>query len=283
MTDLLGTVESYAKNLKVVTGRQAYFLDVTGSANNRELSVVSFTAVERMGDSYRVTIELTHPESLVRGDYLGRDATFRIDAADGREPRVFAGCITRFSKTKTTKDFSSYSIVVEAHIARLKLTRASRIYQQQSAPQIIEAILRRHGFTATSSSSTCAASIRSIRSASSIRSSDWAYIHMLMEKEGIYSYIVPGKFGDQVVFADDVDHYLYTPELRVPYREKAGLESGIEAVFALEMHADTVPQSYRGGGLQPRSGVGALQGRCERREEGRDDLWAAVRLRHASP
>jgi type VI secretion system secreted protein VgrG len=64
-----------------------------------------------------------------------------------------------------------------------------------------------------------------------------------MQKEGIYSYFVQGRHGDVMVFADDVDHYVYTPELKVPYREKEGLESEIESVFALEMHAYTVPQS----------------------------------------
>ena len=110
-----------------MTGRQSHFLDVTGPANSRDLSVVSFNAVERMGEPYRITIELTHPERLARGDYLGRDAAFRIDPADGAGPRVFSGYITRFSRLKTTKDFNSYEVVVESHMARLGLVRASRV------------------------------------------------------------------------------------------------------------------------------------------------------------
>lgn len=74
--------------------------------------------------------------------------------------------------------------------------------------------------------------------------SDWDYIRLLMEQEGLYSYFEPGKFGEMVVFGDDIDHYLYLPELRVPYRETAGLESGTETVFAIRTHARTVPASY---------------------------------------
>jgi type VI secretion system secreted protein VgrG len=243
MSDLLENAGKFANSLKALTGRQSYFLDVTGPANGRELSVVSFSAVERIGEPYCVTIELTHPETLARGDYLGRDATFTIDASDGSEPRVFAGCITRFSKTKTTKDFSSYRIVVEAHVARLRLTRTSRIYQQQSAPQIIEAILRRHGFTGNQFIFRLRRQYPQHPFRFQYQTSDLAYIQILMQKEGIYSYFVSGKHGDVIVFGDDVDHYVYTPELKVPYREKAGLEAGIESVFALEMHAETVPQS----------------------------------------
>lgn len=225
MASLQGNVETYANSLKAVTGRQSYFLDVTGPANGRELSVVSFTAVERIGEPYRITIELTHGESLARADYLGHDATFTINPADGSAPRVFAGCITRFSRTRTTKDFSGYRIVVEAHIARLRLTRASRIYRQQTAPQIIESILRRHGLTGNQFIFKLRRKYPQHPFRLQYQVSDLSYIQILMQKEGIYSYFVPGKFGDVVVFADDVDHYVYTPELKVPYREKAGLES----------------------------------------------------------
>jgi type VI secretion system secreted protein VgrG len=227
------------------TGRQSYFLGVTGSANSRELSVVSFKAVKRIGEPYRITVDLTHPDPdrLVRGDYLGKDAAFTIASADESVPRTFAGCVTSFSKTKTTKDFTSYRIVVEAHIARLRLTRTSRIYQQQSAPQIIEAILRRHDLKGHQFSFKLRRKFSQDAFRFQYQIADWPYIHVLMEQEGIYSYIVPGKHGDIVVFADDIDHYLYLPELMVPYREAAGLEAGIETVFALETHAQTVPQS----------------------------------------
>ncbi|WP_308706117.1 type VI secretion system tip protein VgrG [Paraburkholderia sp. BL25I1N1] len=234
-----------------MTVQQSYFLDVTGPGNGRDLSVVSFTAVERMGEPYRVTVELTHPESLARADYLGRDATFTIQPADGTAPRVFAGCITGFSRTKTTKDFSGYRIVVEAHIARLKLTRTSRIYQRQTAPQIIEAILRRHGLNGNQFVFRLRRNFPQHAFRFQYQIDDWSYIQILMQKEGIYSYTERGKFGDVVVIADDIDHYVYTPELKVPYREKAGLESGIEAVFALEMHARAVPQSIRVADYNP--------------------------------
>ena len=71
---------------KGLTGRQAYFLEVPGTASAADLSVVSFEAVERMGEPYTVTILLTHPLPLDRADYLGKDATFLIDPGDGTRP-----------------------------------------------------------------------------------------------------------------------------------------------------------------------------------------------------
>ncbi|APR35974.1 type VI secretion system Vgr family protein [Paraburkholderia sp. SOS3] len=233
-----------AKDLKALAGRQSYFLDVPGTANAKHLSVVSFNAVERMGEPYRITIGLTHPDRLSRSDYLGRDATFTIAPADGSEPRVFSGCVTRFSKTKTTQDFSSYRFVVEAHIARLNVTRTSRIYQHQTAPQIIESILRRRGFKGHQFVFKLRRQYPRHKFRFQYQIADWPYIHVLMEQEGIYCYIVPGEHGDIVVFGDDIDHYVYQPELKVRYREISGMESGVEAVFALQTHVQSVPESF---------------------------------------
>ncbi|WP_432258834.1 type VI secretion system Vgr family protein [Cupriavidus sp. TMH.W2] len=230
--------------LRGLTGRQAYFLEVPGTASAAALSVVSFEAVERLGEPYTVTIQLTHPLDLDRADYLGKEATFLIDPADGTEPRKFSGCILQFSKIRQTPDFCGYQIVLEPLIARLRLTRASRLYQQKTAPEIIEAILRRHGLKGHQFVFKIRRKCPQHRFRFQYQMSDWAYIRLLMEQEGLYCYAMPGKFGELVVFGDDIDHYIYQPELRVPYRETAGLESGTEAVFDLKTHAQTVPESF---------------------------------------
>jgi hypothetical protein len=63
--------------------------------------------------------------------------------ADGSEPRVFWGRTTRFLHTKTTRDQSNYEIVIEPHIGCVT-PRTTHTYQNKSAPEIIEAILRRN-------------------------------------------------------------------------------------------------------------------------------------------
>ncbi len=237
-----------ARNIAV---RQSYFLEVPTAASAAGLSVVSFEAVERLGEPYVVTVQLTHPLELDRADYLGRDAAFVIDPADGGEPRRFAGCITRFSKTKQTRDFCAYEMVVEPLVARLRLTHASRVYQHKTAPQIIEAILRRHDLKGHQFAFKTRRQYPQHKFRLQYQRSDWDYIRLLMEQEGLYSYFVPGKFGETWVVADDIDHYLYQPELRPPYQETAGLESGVEAVFAIKTIAKTVAESVLAADRNP--------------------------------
>ncbi|QAU23827.1 hypothetical protein EO087_07365 [Dyella sp. M7H15-1] len=68
-----------------------------------------------MGEPWHIIVELTHPDALSRKDYLGKDATFTLAPA-GDEPHTFHGCITTFSKLKTTKNVCSYRFVIKAHV-----------------------------------------------------------------------------------------------------------------------------------------------------------------------
>ncbi|MFL9931169.1 type VI secretion system tip protein VgrG [Paraburkholderia sp. RL18-103-BIB-C] len=225
-------------------GRQAYFLDVPGTDSAAALSVVSFKATEKMGAPSEVCIELTHPQQLARADYLNLDAAFSIVPDDG-PPRKFSGFITRFSTIQTTRDYARYEVVLKSHFARLEAVTRRKIFQHASTPDILAAILRSHGFRPEQMSFRLRGQYRKHLFRMQHQMSDLAYLHMLAEKAGIYCFIVETEYGDQVVFADDIDHYLYDPQRVAPYREAAGLEAGgVEAVTAIKTHTVTVPQSF---------------------------------------
>jgi type VI secretion system secreted protein VgrG len=222
---------------------QRYLVEVPGVAPAGALSVQSFEARESLGDPYRITVILTHPDPLARGDFLGKDATFSMAPADGM-PRRFAGCITAFSQLRRTRDTYTYRFMIEPHVARLRHLQASRIFQRQKAPAIIEAILRRHDFKGHQFVFTTRRDYPEHAFRLQYQCSDWDYIRVLMEQEGMYCYVEQGEHGDVLVFADDIDHYLYQPTLTLPYREPAGLTPDSEAMLSLETHAQSVPQSY---------------------------------------
>ncbi|MDN7924878.1 type VI secretion system Vgr family protein [Burkholderia vietnamiensis] len=244
MADLFDDARRFVSNLTEVSGRQAYFLEVPGADSAAALSVVSVEATEKMGAPTEVRIVLTHPLALERADYLNRDAAFSIVPVDGM-PRRFSGFIAGFSTLQTTADFTKYEIVLKSHFARLKAVSSSRIYQHQTTPQIIDAVLRSHGLEGHQFAFRLRREYPKHLFRFQYKLDDLSYVQMLMQKAGIYSYIVETEHGDQVVFADDIDHYLWDPHLTVPYREVAGLEAtGTEAVTALRTQAVVVPQSF---------------------------------------
>ncbi|WP_211709307.1 contractile injection system protein, VgrG/Pvc8 family, partial [Paraburkholderia aspalathi] len=118
-------------------------IEVFGAERISDISVVSYRAVEKMGQSYRVDIVAACPQKLTRDVILGHEAKFRLVPDDGGEPVVYWGRITGFAHTKTTKDLSSYELVLKAHIGCLN-PHTTQTYQNSSAPEIIDAVLRRN-------------------------------------------------------------------------------------------------------------------------------------------
>ncbi|MDN7932467.1 type VI secretion system tip protein VgrG [Burkholderia metallica] len=235
-----------------ITGRQSYFLEVPGAPRAQDLSIMSFVLDERMGEPYRIELTLTAPVSLARNDYLNRPATFVIEPAGAAgAARRFAGCITAFGQIRKTRDFVSYRIVVEPFVARLRLAESSRVYQQQSVPEIIESILRRHAFRAHQFSFKLRRAYPRLAFRMQYRLSDWDYIRLLMEQAGLFCFFRAGQHGDELHFGDDVDAYTYRPDVVIPYREASGLETGHEAVLSLESLSETIPQSVKVADYNP--------------------------------
>ncbi|WP_213303576.1 type VI secretion system Vgr family protein [Paraburkholderia sacchari] len=251
--DEAGKAREFISNLTTIPGRQAYFLDVPGTESAKDLSVVEFSASESMGAPTEVRIVATHPQQLPRADYLNLDAVFRIVPDDGIEKKI-SGFIERISTVKTSKDFSQYEIVLKSHFARLAAVHNTQIYQHQSTPDIIAAVLRRHGIKEHQMSFRLRSRYSKHLFRFQYRVDDLTYVQILMQKSGIYCYIVETEYGDQVVFADDVDHYIYDPRMIMPYREAAGLESGgVEAITSLKTHNSIVAQGYTVADYNPES------------------------------
>jgi type VI secretion system secreted protein VgrG len=144
MASLYDEAKEFVSSLMAIPGRQAYFVDVPGTDSAAQLSVVEFTATEKMGSPNEVRIVATHPRQLPRADYLNRDAVFSIVPDDG-VAKKFSGYIERFSTIQTTKDFTRVEIVVKSHLGRLGAVTNTQIYQHQSTPDIIATVMRRHG------------------------------------------------------------------------------------------------------------------------------------------
>lgn len=235
-----------------ITGRQSYFLKVGGAPETDKLSIFSVHAVERLGEPYRITLELTAKTELARADYLGKRAKFTIEPpADSGEPRIFDGCVTRFTRTRKTRDFTAYRLIVESTLARLNLTQATRIYQDMSAPEIVIAILERHQFLPHQYSLKLRKSFPKLAFHMQYQMSDWAFLHLVMQQAGLFCYTRTSKFGEVVQFADDVDGYVYRPDVTVPYREISGLLSAQEAIYQLEAHSQQIPASVRVANYNP--------------------------------
>ena len=233
---------------------QPYTLHVPrAGVNSRALSVVSFDGTEELGQPCRFAIRVTHPlPDLPRDSFLGMPATFSMhppalpglpDLGPGRK---IQGVITGFNELDNNKDVSTYQVILESRIALLRNVTRCRLFLDQTFPQIIESILREHGFDRDNSrfSFTLFRPYDKRPIVTQWHESDLAFIQRLCRRSGIWFRIDAGEWGEVVHFGDDFTHYRRQPPLTAPISAHAGLESvGAEAVHAFETHTNSIPQS----------------------------------------
>jgi len=268
-TNLLGSPRAWR------APHERYHVEIPGREGAEALSVIAFEAVERFGEPYCITVDLAHPQLLLREDYAGHNARFTLspytavtlDDAPPEDIRHFHGCITHFSHLTSTPELHTYRFVIEPRVALLRLGEASRVYQHQTAPQIIEAILRRHGLVGFQFRFQLRRTYGKHAFRLQYRINDWDYLRVLMEQEGIYCYMLQEQHGDVLIFGDDIDHYVYKPMLCLPRVAPTGLQPAQEAITALQTHAQIVPKAFTVADYHPDRAHMRLRGEANRASE----------------
>ncbi|GFZ91184.1 type VI secretion system Vgr family protein [Dyella caseinilytica] len=270
-----------------------YALHVTGSP--ALLSVLTFSGKEALSTPYRFEIDVTSPiADLPMASILGQPARFTLqpidttavslrarigDLADAPAPtRVFHGLITQFDQLSTSADQTHYRLVLEPRLADLSRDISSRLFQQQSAPEMIEAVLRHAGFTANDFQFQLRATYPTREYTTQYDESALAFLQRIAADEGIWFRFTQTDDHDLIVFGDDVDAY-DRRGLSAPLRPNAGLEStGAEAIQSLTQQRRRVTQSVRLNDDHHRTaGVSLLTdinlARDDRTTQGTDDRW----------
>lgn len=235
---------------------QHYRLDMPQATGAELADIFAFDGERAIGEASRYAIRFTHPQpDLSRTDYLNKPATLVIQPpfnplqALKQEPeRRVQGVITGFSQRGSSRDQTTYEVVLESRLALLRHAPKCRFFLEKSFPEIIEQILREHGFDQIHGSFEFDL-YRAYRRRSFVMQwgeDDLSFITRLCRRSGIWFVCEEGKHCEHVRFGDDFTHYRRDPDLTVPYCGDGGLERPqAESVDSLEMDATTLPTSYR--------------------------------------
>ncbi|PTU67964.1 type VI secretion system tip protein VgrG, partial [Chromobacterium sp. Panama] len=172
------------------------------------LSVESFTLDETLGRPFAADIRFTSAQQDIDlVSLLDRYALFSIhgphpDAAlfPDTPPQLlrrWRGVVSHAQRLSASRDEALYQVRVESQLARLAEGRFSRIFQQQTVPDIIETVLRRHGYRGHE----VAWRLRplfgqdpnpypKLEFVTQYQESDLDFIHRLAEKAGLYYYLL---------------------------------------------------------------------------------------------
>jgi Rhs element Vgr protein len=241
---------------KTVFKHRHYRLDMPQTRSADLADILEFEGERAIGESSRYVIRFTHPQpDLSHTDYLNRPATLAIQrpfnpltmAKPEPELRV-QGVLTGFSHRGSSSDETTYEVVLESRLSLLRNVPKCRFFLNQSFPEIIEQILREHGFDRIQGGFEFNL-YREYRKRDFVmqwNEDDLSFITRLCRRSGIWFVCEEGERCENVRFGDDFTHYRRDLRLEVPYREYSGLESsGAESVNSLKMNATTLAASYK--------------------------------------
>ena len=106
------------------------------------LVLLSFRGTESLSGLFEFTLQLgaLNGKPVPFGQLLGQCATVTL-SHQGQEQRVIHGLIASFSATKSDQYLDHYEMVLRPRLWLLSLNKRSRIFQQQSAGQILTTVL----------------------------------------------------------------------------------------------------------------------------------------------
>ncbi len=229
-------------------------------------SVLKFSGFDAVSQLYRYDIEFTSPVAGIPMDQvLGRPAKFVIAPIDpnagyllqmfGENASKFSdvppartvhGVVTQFDQFETSADETRYRIVIEPRVADLARTVTSRLFQKQSAQEIISDTLSHYGYReGVDFRFNLRAQYRRHEYVTQYEETTFAFIQRIAANEGVWFRFEQAKDHEVIVFGDDLDAYARNQRV-VPFRRHAGLTNvGAESVGSIERRMRRVPEAVQ--------------------------------------
>jgi type VI secretion system secreted protein VgrG len=168
-----------------------------------ELRVASFRGVQELSSLYRFEITLYTEEAEVAfADVLGRPAVLTINNADDSGPRHIHGIVADFEQGAEGKKLMLYRATLVPELWKLDGKQDFRIFQELTAPQIIEKVAQGAGLTCSKLKPSLQGSYTAREYCVQYRESDWAFMMRLMEEEGIYCFFEHTSSDHTLVLVD---------------------------------------------------------------------------------
>ncbi|WPH16889.1 type VI secretion system Vgr family protein [Variovorax paradoxus] len=160
---------------------------------------------------------------------LGKPATVMMETESGA-PRYLAGLVTRFGLSHEDDRQAFYKMRLRPWLWLATRRSAFRIFQDQTVPEIVAAVLGRYGYPMEQKLHR---SYRAWTYCVQYREDDFSFVSRLCEHEGIYYYFRHEAEQHVLVFADDIasSHAPLPGGETVRYHphEQAGMTGGLEA------------------------------------------------------
>lgn len=206
--------------LALFDGQTRYFLDINDSSVKPD--VLRFYGREALSEPFRWDIEFTTLQANIPPEQvLMKYASFRM-----RSGKSVHGMVTRLEWLSTSKDQSHYRLTLSSRLALLEYTRQCAVYQNQSVPEVVEQVLRKHGLEGPDFEFRLEHTYPPREIITQWQETDLQFIQRILSEVGIYwrTMMDDVRGLDTYIFADSQLNYQF--DVRLPYREPSGLFDG---------------------------------------------------------
>ncbi|ELU5513623.1 TPA: type VI secretion system Vgr family protein [Escherichia coli] len=201
-------------------GQTRYFLEINGSAVKPD--VLRFRCREALSEPFRWDIGFTSRNANIPPEeVLMKYASLRM-----RNGKNVHGIVTRLEWLSTSKDQSHYRLTLSSRLALLEHTRQCAVFQNQSVPEVVEQVLRKHGLEGADFEFRLERAYPSREIITQWQETDLQFIQRILSEVGIYwrTEMDDVRGLDTYIFADSQLHYKF--DVRLPYSEPSGLFDG---------------------------------------------------------
>ena len=199
--------------LALFDGQTRYFLDINDSSVKPD--ILRFRGSEALSEPFRWDIEFTSPQADIPPEQvLMKYATFRM-----RGGKNVHGMVTRLEWLSTSKDQSHYRLTLSSRLALLGYTRQCAVFQNQSVPEVVEQVLRKHGLQGPDFDFRLERTYPPREIITQWRETDLQFIRRILSEVGIYwrTEMDDTRELDTYIFADSQLNYRF--DVLLPYRE----------------------------------------------------------------
>ena len=201
-------------------GQTRYFLDINDSTVKPD--VLRFRGREALSEPFSWDIEFTTPQANIPPEQvLMKYASFRM-----RSGKNVHGMVTRLEWLSASKDQSHYRLTLSSRLALLGYTRQCAVYQNQSVPEVVEQVLRKHGLEGPDFEFRLERTYPPREIITQWQETDLQFIQRILSEVGIYwrTEMDDVRGLDTYIFADSQLNYRF--DVQLPYSEPSGLFDG---------------------------------------------------------
>ncbi len=181
------------------------YFTISSNALPETTRVAGFRGTEGISRPYEFELYLlagAEGQDVDLGDAIGVKAKLEIDRHDGRPPFVFHGIFVAFELLHELGEQSLFHATLVPQIWQLTQTLHSRVFTNQTIPDIIRDVLEDGGLSGDDYVFKLAGQYRIEEHVCQYQESNFDFISRWMEREGMYYYFEQGDASERLVITD---------------------------------------------------------------------------------